>query len=107
MAEQVFDRGQWEALCEEHAGRCAQRCMTPLHFTMIVGQEIDTLLLQVDPEHQDEAIHIARVFGYESLEERRSLLVWVHEDSLQARTPQALENRAQQARLTGLRVHGR
>ena len=80
MTEQYMDRLQWERAFQACVRRCVRQCLTPIHYIMILGQEIDELLLQVSPHHHENAISMAREFGYETLEERRALQMWVQQE---------------------------
>ena len=80
MAEPYMGRGEWEKACQASVRRCVRRCLTPIHYIMILGQEIDELLPRIAPQHQESAIALARQFGYETAEERRALQSWVHQE---------------------------
>jgi len=86
MTEHAFDVDRWESLCDACAVRCAQRCMTPIHFVLILGQEIDDLLDQLAGSHVAQATAVARKFGYETVDERRALRSWLHQGRLGADT---------------------
>jgi len=77
MEQKYLGRSEWERACKAIVNRCVRRCLTPIHYIMILGQEIDALLQRVPPQYQASAIEMARQFGYETAEERRALQDWV------------------------------
>ena len=80
MTEQYMDRVAWEKAVQASVRRCVRQCLTPIHYIMILGQEVDELLAHVAAQHQHQAIAMAREFGYETAEERRALQTWVQQE---------------------------
>ena len=101
MTEQPFDAQSWERLCDASAVRCAQRCLTPIHFVLILGQELDDQMRQVGNRHLAQATAIARKFGYETRDERRALKSWLHQErlSVDAQFPSPITNITTTARV--------
>jgi len=82
MPQEYLGRSEWEKECKASVNRCVRRCLTPIHYIMILGQEIDALLPRVPPQYQASAVEMARQYGYETIEERRALQNWVqHPDT--------------------------
>ena len=78
-----FNQKHWERLCSERVQYCERRCLTSMHFVMILGQEIDELLGVMATEQHARAVQIARGFGYESPQERQALCAWLQQESAQ------------------------
>ena len=94
MTEQYMDRVTWERAVQTSVRRCVRQCLTPIHYIMILGQEVDELLQQVAPQYQHQAIELAREFGYETAEERRALQTWVQQEhTLNVASPEFVPTR--------------
>jgi len=74
MKPALFGVEAWRNLCQKAARSCNVRAMTPMHFTFILGQQIDAALNLVHPAFEDSAIAIAREFGYETSSKRMEIL---------------------------------